>query len=221
MDKMILDVKTRDEGVKAKDLLASDIIPVEFYGKGVENKSLQVDYQAFRRIFRVAGSNTVISLNIDDGKEKVDVLVHEVDYHPVTDKMVHVDLYKVKMDEFIYTGIPIVLSGVAPAVKELGGTLMHSMEEVEVKCLPGDLISTIEVNVESLVDFNTYIRVKDLQVPETIELVSDPEDVVVMAVPPRVEEEPVEEEAVAESEEEGGEAAGEDGAEGESSEGEA
>ncbi len=215
MDKMTLDVQSREEGTKAKKLLASGLIPIEFYGKGTENMSLQVDYQAFRKLFRFAGTNTIISLNIDGGKSKVDTIVHDVNYHPITDKIIHVDFVKVKMDEFVYTKIPIVLTGVAPAVKELGGTLMHNLDELEVKCLPGDLIHNIEVSIEPIVDFNSFIRVKDLSVPDTLEVLGDPEEVVVTAVPPRVEEEPEVVEEVAEGEAEGAEAA-----EGEAGEGE-
>lgn len=203
-----MDVKSREKGVEAKKLLSSGSIPIEFYGKGVKNMSLQVDYQAFRKLFRVSGSNTVISLNIDDGKSKVDTIVHEVSYHPVTDEIVHVDFVKVKMDEYIYTKIPIVLSGIAPAVKELGGTLTHNLDELEVKCLPGDLIHNLEVDITPIVDFNVFIRVKDLNVPDTLEVLDNPEDIVVTVVPPRVEAEP----EVAEE--------GEEIAEGEAKEGE-
>ncbi len=194
METMSLDVKPRDKSVKAKDLLAKDIIPVEFYGRGVENRSFQVDYQPFRRLFRVAGKNTVVALNIEGEKNKINVVVYDVSYHPVTDKITHIDLISVKMDEFIFTEIPVVLTGVAPAVKELGGTLTHNLDEIQVKCLPGDLVNNIEVNIESLVDFNSFIRVKDLPVPHGVELIDDPEDVVVTVLAPRVEEEVKEEE---------------------------
>lgn len=184
-----MDVKNRGKEEKAKDLLASGFIPIEFYGKGMENKSLKVDYQDFRKLFRVAGSNTVITLNVDDGKEKVDSIVHDVAYHPVTDKIVHVDFVKIKMDEVIHTEIPVELVGTSPAEKDLGGTLMQNLNEVEVKCLPGDLIQKIEVNVEVIEDFNSFVRIKDLDLPETLEIMNDPEEVIVTAVPPAEEEE--------------------------------
>lgn len=206
---MVLEVQTRDKSEKAKNLLAEGFVPIEFYGKGIENMSLKVDYQEFRKLFRVAGSNTVVTLSIDGGKSKADSIVHDVSYHPVTDKIVHVDFVKIKMDEAINAGIPVVLTGVSPAVKDLGGTLMQNLDEIEVKCLPGDLIQNIEVNIDSIEDFNSFVRVKDLQLPGTLEVISDPEEVVVTAVPPKEEEEPVaeDEEGAVEDEEktEGGE----------------
>ncbi len=207
-----MDVQPRDLKLKAKQLLESDLIPLEYYGKGVENKSFQVDYQTFRRIFNRAGSNTIISLK--DGKGNYEVLVHDVQYHPITDKIVHVDFINVEKGKVIHTKVPIEFTGNAPAVKELAGTLMTSLTEVEIKCLPKDLIHSIEVNIDSLVDFTVFIRVKDLIVPSTIEILNDPEDVVVTVVPPAKEEEP---EPAAEGTE-GAEAA--EGEEGEKAEGE-
>ena len=75
--KIILEVTTRDGKTKAKDLLRENIIPIEFYGNGVKNKSLQVPYKAFRIVYRAAGSNTIIEMVVD-GKEKHNVLVHEI-----------------------------------------------------------------------------------------------------------------------------------------------
>lgn len=216
MDTISLDVSTRDGAMKAKALLARDLIPLQFYGRGVENRSLQVDYQSFRKVYRVAGNNTVIEMNID-GKEKINVLVQDVQYDPVKDTFKHVDLMNVRMDEVITAKVPLEFVGMSLAVKEMSGTLMPHLNEVEVKCLPKDLIHSIEVSIDPIVDFNSFVRVKDLVVPEAVEITNDPEDVVVTAVPPRVEEEPEVEEVGGEE----GEAAEGEAAEGEAGEGEA
>lgn len=186
MDIVKLDVQTRS-GQKAKEVLAEGMIPVEFYGKGVENKSLKVDYQTFRRAFNKAGSNTIVELNVD-GKETINVLIHQVDRHPVSDLMTHVDVVNVVMGQELHTQIPLEFVGTAPAVKEEGGTFMAQLSEVEVKCLPKDLIHSIEVNIESLVDFHTSIKVADLKVPDTITILNDPEDAVAGVAAPREEE---------------------------------
>lgn len=215
MDVMTLEVQPRDKSMKAKELLANNLLPLEYYGKGVENSSFQVDYQTFRRLYKVAGGNTVIELN--DGKKKMNVLVHKVDTHPVTDKMTHVDLINVKMNVVIHAHIPLNFVGTAPAVKDLAGTLTHNLEEIEVKCLPGDLVHEIDVNIESIVDFHSSIHVSDLEIPSTLELVTPADEVVVSAVPPREEkeEEEVAEAAEGEAAEAGGgeESAGEEAGE--------
>jgi large subunit ribosomal protein L25 len=118
------------------------------------------------------------------------------------------------MDQEIHTKIPVELIGTAPAVKEQGGILMHHLNEVEIKCLPKDLVHSFSVNVESLVDFHSYVRVKDLEVPEGITILNGEEDLVATVVAPREEEAEVAEEAVelgAEGEE-GADAGAEEGA---------
>ena len=215
MDTMTLEVQTRNKTLRAKDLLNQNLIPLEYYGRGVENKSFQVDYQTFRRLFRVAGTNTIIELNVG-GKEQISVLVHEVQRDPVTDNIKHVDFINVRMDQEIHTKVPVELTGTAPAVKEQGGILMHHLHEVEIKCLPKDLVHSFEVSVESLVDFHSFVRVKDLVVPEGVTIMNGEEDLIATVVAPRVEEEEVVEEVEEGAEGEASEA--EEGKEGETSE---
>ncbi|PKL36994.1 50S ribosomal protein L25 [Candidatus Peregrinibacteria bacterium HGW-Peregrinibacteria-1] len=187
LDVVELPVSSRDKTLRAKHLLKTDFIPVEYYGNGVENQSFQVDYQTFRRVYRKAGGNTVVSLKIDGGKD-LNVLVHEVKYDPVTDQIVHVDVVNVKMGQKLKTSIPLEFTGLAPAVKELGGILTTHLDEVEVECLPKDLVHSIEVDISSLVDFNSVIKVGDLVVPSTIELLQEADELVMNCAPPREEE---------------------------------
>jgi len=218
MDSVALDVQIRDKTQKAKKLLAEGLIPLEFYGKGVENHSLQVDYQTFRRTFIKAGQNTIIQLKIE-GKDQHDVLVHDITYNPVTDLITHVDFINIEKGKEITTKVPLEFVGMSLAVKDEGGTLMTHLTEVEIKCLPKDLIHVIEVSIDSLVDFNSFIRIKDLIVPDTITITNELEDLVVTAVPPAK----IEEELPVETEEEGeegaeGEAPAEEGEEGKAEE---
>lgn len=187
MEVLSLEVQTRDTSEKAKSLLERNFIPLNYYGRGVQNKSLKVDYQTFRRLYKQAGNNTVIELNVD-GQEKCNVIVHEVDTDPISDTITHVDLINVRMDEEIHTTIPLEFVGQAAAVKELSGIFSPNLSELDIKCLPKDLVHTIEVNIESLVDFNASIKVKDLIVPSAIKVMNDPEQMVAAVVPPREEE---------------------------------
>jgi large subunit ribosomal protein L25 len=78
---------------------------------------------------------------------------------------------------------------VSPAVRDEGGVLTQGLDELEIQCLPSDLIANIEVSVDGLVDYNDTISVSDLSLPETITVLSDPESVVAKVEPPRLEEE--------------------------------
>jgi large subunit ribosomal protein L25 len=216
MDNAVLEAKLRDKMVKAKTLRRDeDLIPVEFYGHGVENQSLVVDHQTFRKLYRKAGENTIIDLKVDGGSDQK-VLVQSVDWHPVTGDITHVELINVRMDEEVTTHVAIKLEGLAPAVKELAGTLVQNLDEIEIRCLPDDLIHEVTLNVESLVDFHSALHVSDIAVPEKITVLTDPETTVATVSAPRAEEpEEVEEadvssvEVAGEKKEEGAEEGGE------------
>ncbi len=187
MQKVSFTAQTRDKSVKAKNLRKMNLIPAEYYGRGVENMSLQMDYQSFRKLYKKAGNNTVIDLEVE-GKGMKNVLIHNVESDPVTDLYNHVEFINVRMDEEVTTTIPVRLEGVAPAVKELGGILLQNLDEVEVTCLPKDLIHEIVVDITSLVDFNTSITVADLKVPSTIKINNEPDAQVAIVAEPQEEE---------------------------------
>jgi len=218
METVKLQAKSRDMSEKAKDTRKAGFVTAEYYGKGVENQQLMMDYQAFRRAYNEAGKATVIELEID-GEDKIYALIHEVDYHPVTDEYTHVDLIHVDLNKEISAKIPFEFIGEAPAVREQQGTLMSALDGVEVKCIARDLISSIEVDISCLVEFSDVIKISDLKLPESFTLVTDPEEAVATVSPPREEEEepiPVEGEEGEEGEEG---AEGAEGAEGEGGEG--
>ena len=132
----------------------------------------------------------------------------------------HVDYYLVNLNVEMEVDVPLVFTGIAPAVEETGGTLLHNVSSVRVKALPTDIPHEIEVNVSTLVSLDVAIHVKDLNFNrDLVHLITDGETLVATVVPPRVEEEP--EPVVAEGEELEGEegAEGAEGAEGEAAEG--
>jgi large subunit ribosomal protein L25 len=187
MDTIELAAVKRDSSVKAKDLRRMNLIPAEFYGAGVENCSFQMDYQMFRKAYMVAGENTVIDLNVE-GDASRKVLVHDVQFDPVSDKIRHVDFINVRMDKAVTTNIPLEFVGVSIAVKDDGGVLNTNLTEIEVTCLPGDLIHSIEVDISSLVDFHTSIHVSDLKLSDKITVLTDLGTTVATVAAPREEE---------------------------------
>lgn len=186
MDKVTLEVQTRELDVNLKTLRSQKLIPAVFYGKGEKNIHLQMDYQTFRRHYMKSGSQ-LIDLLIDGSTNKK-AIVQEVQYDPLTGQIVHVDFLRVSLKESINVSVEIEVVGVAPAVKDLGGILNQIRNEVEVKCLPTAIPKSIEVDVTSLIDFSSAIYVKDLIVPKGVEVLDDPEEVVVIVNAPRVEE---------------------------------
>lgn len=195
MDTFVLETSARPVAAKAKNLRRQGKIPAVYYGRGKTSLSLQLDYHTFRKIFEKAGENTLIDLSVD-GK-KVPVLVHDVQFDPVTDAISHVDFIHVDMEKEVTTSVKVVVVGLAPAVKNLGGILDLQKHEIKIRCLPKNLIHSIEVDVSGIVDFHTSVHVKELKVPTTVKVLDNPEDTVVTATPPRAEEEAKPAEAVA------------------------
>ncbi|MFA5793278.1 MAG: 50S ribosomal protein L25 [Candidatus Gracilibacteria bacterium] len=187
MEKVILKVQNRSKAEKAKNLRKEGLIPAEYYGHGVANIDLQMNCNEFRRIFKTAGSNTVLDLEIEGGDTKK-ALVVRVDRDTVTNQISYVEFINVRMDEEVTTQLPVRLEGQAPAVRDLGGVLVQSLDSIEVSCLPGDLIHELVLNVESLVDFSCSLHVSDLVVPAKIKVLSDPEETIVSVSAPQEEE---------------------------------
>lgn len=175
-------------GDKAKKIRNDKKIPAIVYGSGFDTLAISVDELEFSKVFEQAGESSLINLGIDGDKSEK-VLVQDIQRDPVTLNVIHIDFYKVNMKEKIKTAIPIVEIGEAPAIVDLEGTLVTNKDEVEVECLPADLIPEIEVDLSVLKTFDDTIHVFDLKVPAGIEILDDPDEVVFLIQPPRSDEE--------------------------------
>lgn len=192
---MDLAVQERQKlGKQVNALRKEGFIPAELYGHGIANVHLSVSRKDFEKAFKAAGESTVINLSF--GNEKRSALVHDIQKNSVTDEIIHIDFYQVRMDEKIKAHVALEFVGEAPAVKAFGGVLNKTLSEIEVEALPGDLPRRIEVDLTGLKALNGSIYVKDLRIPPKVELMLEPETVIATVTPP-VEEEKVEEAPVA------------------------
>ena len=189
-------------------------LPAVVYGHGVESTNVSIDAHDFDLLRKHAGPNALVDLSVD-GKAANPVLINGVQIHPVHRRPLHADLFLVRMTEELIVDVPLVATGESYAVTQLNGTLLHPTETVRVKALPDHLPQSIEYSVESLVDFDAAIYVRDLQIPSDVTLLTEPDEIIAKVQAPRIE---IEEEPVVA---EGEEIEGEEGAEGEAAEGEA
>lgn len=164
-------------------------IPAILYGHGVENVRLAVERRALEKLLPDLSSSTLMLLAVDGEGEPRRVLVNEVQRHPLSGAPVHVDFHQVRLTEKIRATVPLVFTGESPAVKDLGGTLVKSLDEMEVEALPQDLPEEIIVDVGRVKTFADHLRVRDLPVPEGVEVLDDAAEAVAVVVPPRTEEE--------------------------------
>ena len=163
------------------------VIPAVVYGGKDGSVPIELDLKDFLGIFKTAGETTLIKLFVGDKIKNV--LIHDIGYDPVSDRVDHVDFYEVKMDEKIVTEVPLVFIGDAPAVIDLGGILVKAMQELKVRALPAHLPHQIEVDVSHLRTFDDNILVKDIKLPENVEVLEHDETSVATIVPPRSEAE--------------------------------
>ncbi|MBP6981288.1 50S ribosomal protein L25 [Candidatus Gracilibacteria bacterium] len=132
----------------ARDTRESGMIPAVVYGKDVPSTNVMVGTSEFIKLYREVGQNHVFTINLD-GKS-YPVLVQELQKHPVFGKPLHIDFLTVDMKAPIQVKIPVKLTGISPAILA-GGKVNHSVKEVEVRCLPADIVDAFELNVDNLV----------------------------------------------------------------------
>ena len=202
--------ETRSKGAKA--IRRNGFIPGVLYYSGEPNVNITIDKSV---LFHAMQSGQRI-FEIDQDGDSQYTMIKEIQYHPVTDEIIHVDLMRVRRSEKMTIAVPIVLIGEAIGVKE-GGILSQSLTQIEISCFPTDVPENIELDIEDL-DLNAARSVADIKLDnEDIEVVSDAALNIVSITPPAAEEEVIDEDELDEEGLEGGEEQeGEEGAKEES-----
>jgi large subunit ribosomal protein L25 len=177
MELLVLEAKIRNVNGKAKELRAQNLIPAVCYGRGFENRSLEVGYQAFRKVFKETGSSQVLNLSVDG--QKIPVLVHEVGYNPMTDRFDHVDFLQIDMKVMVTAMVPVEVEGLSPAIKNFNAVVTIVKHEIEVKCLPMDIPHEIKVDVSKLENPGDSFHISDLKLGSKVEILDDPEETLV------------------------------------------
>jgi len=187
-------------GKAVKRLRRQGITPANIYGHGIPSVAIEVATQDIMRLLRRAGRHEMVYVVLD-GEEPRPCFIKDIQQDPITDELLHVDFYQVSLTEKVRLEVPLHLVGEAPAVKELGATLLQTLETVTLEGLPTAIPPFIEVDVSTLREPGQAIHVGDLQAPPGVAILTDPEQVVAQVVlEAEVAEEEVVEEAPAEVE---------------------
>ncbi len=160
-------------------LRTDNLVPAVIYGHDFANQNIAVKYSDLEKAYAEGGESVLLDLIVDDGVSHK-VIIHAIARDPLKERFIHVDFYKVKMDEKIKTDVALEFVGEAPAVKELGGSLIKAMDHIEIECLPGDLIQTLVIDLSKLKNFGDSIRVADLDIPANITLLSAKDATIVL-----------------------------------------
>lgn len=188
IEERILPSKKGDKGEKVKSLETlrkEGKIPAVYYGRKEKSTPILISKVEFSKIWKQAGESSIVSLK-GKGLEH-DALIKEVDLDPVSSVFRHVDFYVVEKGKKLEVSIPLVFVGVSSAVKDLGGILIKVMHELKIEAIPKDLPHKIEIDISSLVAFDSRITAKDLVLPSGVSLAIGPDEVVA-SVTQQVEE---------------------------------
>lgn len=186
MEEIVLKAQRRAVvGKQVKALRRQGLLPAVLYGKGIDPLPIQLNYKEASHVLPHISSSHLIRVDLEG--ELHHALVREKQRHPIYGTVLHVDLNVVSMTEKLRAQVALVLSGEAPAVKELNGTLVQTVEELEVECLPQYLPDHIVVDLSSLKEYGDAIHVRDISLPPEVEVLNDPDEIVVVVTAPTVE----------------------------------
>ncbi len=196
MEKSILEAEVRETGSKRASKLVRNTgkVPGVYYSKHDTPIHLAVTEKAIKPLVYTAETH-LVSLKVD-GKE-LDCVIKDVQFDPITDRVVHFDLIGLTSGETFQLEVPVQLQGTPVGIKE-GGIVQHLIHKLEIECLPKDIPQRIDINISEL-NIGDSIHVKDLNI-ENITFLNPEESVIVLVAHPKVEKEPVEGEEAVEGE---------------------
>jgi len=186
---MTFKLSAKERTAKGADVRTKTVLPAVVYGMGAPAASVTINYDEFVKLFAEAGEASLIDLLLGD-KADGKVLIQDIAYDPVSDRIIHVDLRRIDMNKEMTATVELRFIGESPVIKALGGTLMRSVVSVEVACLPKDLVSYIEVDLTALKTFDDVIKIKDLIIPAGITITNPhAEDLIAKATAALTEDE--------------------------------
>jgi large subunit ribosomal protein L25 len=198
MEKIELSVSKRTVvGKQVNGLRRQGIVPAILYGRYMDKPMLlQAEERVLRRVLTKAGTSRLITLSIEEAAPQM-ALVREAQREPISGRFYHIDFLAVSMTEKIRLKVPIVLVGESPVVARNEGVLLQPMNEIEIECLPGDLIDAVRVDISKLDQVGAEVKVGDLASQLTVQILAEPDEAIVHIA--HMREEKIEEAAPAEA----------------------
>jgi large subunit ribosomal protein L25 len=184
-EKLNVDIRKEHGTSAARRTRLQNKVPAVVYHSGIEAIPLSVDKISLNQALRTG--QMIFEVNVEDKNQFV--LVKEIQYHPVTDEIIHIDFQKVKEDEKISLEVAVRSSGEAQGVK-LGGLLVQMLNSVTIKCKPAEIPEFLEIDVTDM-EMNTNLFVKDITLPTDVEMLTAEDIAVVSVQEPKQEKEEV------------------------------
>jgi large subunit ribosomal protein L25 len=160
-------------GKKVKRLRRAGVTPANVYGHNVPSLAVEADAHDLQLLLRRAGHTGLVQLTVEGEAAPRPVLVRDYVRRATNDDLLHVDFFQVSMREKLSVTVPLRFVGEAPAVEQFDAVVVNALDAVSVQCLPADIPDHIEVDISSLVDTTSTIFVRDLRVPDRVEILTD------------------------------------------------
>ncbi len=187
-DRIALKLQPRTTlGKKVKALRRGGIVPVHLYGPSVASRSLQCQRQELIKVVAQAGGHTPISITVEGEKEEHLAFVREIQWDPIRGNLFHVDFLRAEATQRLSADVPVVMTGESPGAKEVFGTVMQQLYSVTVEALPLDMPPELSIDLSSMVQPDSVIRVGDISLPPNVSLLTDPEAMVARVELPKEE----------------------------------
>ena len=173
-------------GKKVKQLRREGRLPANVYGKGIASTALDLDSREFSRNIKATGLRSMFELSITGEANPRYVIIRGMTRKGGTGEPIHIDFFQVDPSRPILANVPLHITGESPAVRDLAGTLLHSLEVIAVRCLPLAIPDSLTVDASLLNDFEKSITVADIVVPDGVEILTEASVVVATVAPPRL-----------------------------------
>lgn len=177
-------------GKKVKQLRRAGVLPANVYGRAIPSQALQIDAREFSRNIKATGLRSMFELSIAGEAAPRYVIIRGMTRKGGTGEPIHLDFFQVDPTRPIIANVPIHLIGESPAVRDLAGTLLPSLDIVSVRCLPLAIPTNLEVDISPLKNFELTLTVADIVPPDGVEVLTDPAIVIATINPPRIRVEP-------------------------------
>ena len=190
--KLPIEIRTGSGASLARELRRNGKIPANYYYRGEANQNLAIDKKAFNHAIH-SGQQV---FEVDINNETIYIMIKDIQYHSVTEEVMHVDLMRIRRTEKMIFSIPLVLEGDAVGIDE-GGIVAQVATTIDVECFPNDVPESITVDISGL-EFNSAMAAEEIVLPVDTLLVSAENTTIVTCNPPKaeVEPEPVEDEEI-------------------------
>ncbi len=172
---LALEIHSRDAKESTEALRKRGVVPAVFYGPKEAATPIAIEALRLERVWKEAGETTIVKL--EGVGESKDTLIHDVQFHPITGKVLHADFYVLEKGKKIKLNVPLEFEGIAPAEKA-GHIVVKSLHEVEIEVAPAELPHHLLVNISSLLNVGDRILASDIVLPPSGKLITDGDEIV-------------------------------------------